>query len=114
MTLRDMVKGRDPRTRPLRNVELYAANMISPAEGKRLLAQQKLDYARAKKEAEDELYEDVRAMAAGKEPPSVKRRRENGRAAAAAASQLGQQALGFPPLDGGKGSAGDGPAPKKC
>lgn len=114
MTLRDMVKGRDPRTRPLSNVELYAANLISPAEGKRLLAQQKLDWARAKRKAERELYEDVAAMAAGEEPPSVRRRRENGRAAAEAAGQLGQQALGFPPLDGGKRDAGDGPAPKKC
>ena len=106
ITLAETLRGYDPKAgRPVPVVRIYAANIISPREAELRLKRQKLEFVRSRKAAMDELRRDLERIAAGDEPswacangvpPSV--------------SQLGQQAMGFPPMGAGKHAAAGGPA----
>lgn len=110
ITLAEMLKGFDPAGgRPLDMTRIYMANVISRGEGARLAKKQKLDEYRARKRAKEDLRMDIAAIARNEEP---RRRYANG--VPTAAGRLGQQAMGFPPLDGGDAACGEGPAAKNA
>ena len=106
MTLLEVLRGCDPKGgRPVDMTTIYTANLISAEEGRRLLKKQKLDEYRARKRAKDDLRRDIERIAAGEEPSW---RSANG--VPADASQLGQQAIGFPPMGTVKRAGAGGPA----
>ena len=108
ITPREMLDGFDPAAgRPLDVTRIYMANVISADEGARLAKKQKLDEYRARKRAREDLRMDIDAIARGEEPSW-----RYAKGVPTAAGQLGQQAMGFPPLDGGNGAGGGVPRAK--
>lgn len=108
ITLMEMLDGFDPAGgRPLDVTRIYMANLISADEGVRLAKKQKLDAYRARKRAEEDMRMDIAAIA-GDEKPSWR----YAKGVPTEAEQLGQQALGFPPLEGGNGAGREVPGAK--
>lgn len=108
ITLKEMLAGFDPAAgRPLDVTRIYMANVISADEGARLAKKQKLDEYRARKRAKEDLRMDFAAIARGEEPSW-----RYAKGVPTAAGQLGQQAMGFPPLDGGNEAGGEAPRAK--
>ena len=104
ITLREMLDGFDPAAgRPLDVTRIYMA--ISADEGARLAKKQKLDEYRARKRAREDLRMDIAAIARGEKPSW-----RYAKSVPTPAGQLGQQAMGFPPLEGGNGAGGGVPA----
>ena len=108
ITLREMLEGFDPAGgRPLDVTRIYMANVIGADEGARIAKRQKLEEYRARKRAKEDLRMDIAAIARGEEPSW-----RYANAVPTPAPQLGQQALGFPPLEGGNGADGEAPGAK--
>lgn len=110
ITLMEMLKDEkaDPAAgRPLDITRIYMANVMSSREAVLLAKKQKLAETRARRKQKADLYEDIAELARGKEP-----RQRYAKGVPTAAGQLGQQAMGFPPLDGGNGAGGGVPAAK--
>lgn len=108
ITLAEMLKGFDPAGgHPLDVTRIYMANVISADEGTRLAKKQKLDEYRARKRAKEDLRMDIAAIARGEKPSW-----RYAKSVPTPAGQLGQQAMGFPPLEGGNGDGGGVPAAK--
>lgn len=108
ITLKEMLEGFDPAAgRPLDMTRIYMANVISADEGARLAKKQKLDEYRARKRAREDLRMDIARIARGEEPSW-----RYAKGVPTAAGQLGQQAMGFPPLDSGNGAGGGAPRAK--
>ena len=105
ITLMEMLRDEkvDPAAgRPLDMTRIYMANVMSSREAVLLAKEQKLAEARARRKQKADLYEDIADLARGKEP-----RQRYAKGVPTAAGQLGQQAMGFPPLDGGDGAGGE-------
>lgn len=108
ITLAEMLKGFDPAGgHPLDVTRIYMANVISADEGVRLAKKQKLDEYRARKRAKEDLRMDIAAIARGEKPSW-----RYAKSVPTPAGQLGQQAMGFPPLGSGNGADGGAPAAK--
>ncbi len=108
ITLREMLEGFDPAAgRPLDMARIYMANVISADEGARLAKKQKLDEYRARRRAKEDLRMDIAAIARGEEPSW-----RYAKGVPTAAGQLGQQAMGFPPLGSENGAGGEAPGAK--
>ena len=108
ITLREMLDGFDPAAgRPLDVTRIYMANVISADEGARLAKKQKLDEYRARRRAKEDLRMDIAAIARGEEPSW-----RYAKSVPTPAGQLGQQAMGFPPLGSGNGAGGEAPGAK--
>ena len=104
ITLMEMLRNEkaDPaHGRPLDITRIYMANVMSSREAVLLAKKQKLAAARA------DLYEDIAKLARGKEPSW-----RYAKGVPTAAGQLGQQAMGFPPLEGGNDAVGEAPGAK--
>lgn len=101
--------------RPLDLTRIYMANVMSSGDAARLTKEQELHDTEAREAQRADLYERVAAIAGGKKPEGEEpegeepkgedpeRRCVNG--VPTGATELGQQALGFPPLDGTGGTA---------
>lgn len=110
ITLMEMLKDAkiDPAAgRPLDITRIYMANVMSSGEAVLLAKKQKLAEARARRKQKADLYEDIAELARGKEP-----RQRYAKGVPTAAGQLGQQAMGFPPLEGGDDAGGGAPRAK--
>lgn len=108
ITLKEMLEGFDPAAgRPLDMTRIYMANVISADEGVRLAKKQKLDEYRARKRAREDLRMDIARIARGEEPSW-----RYAKGVPTDAGRLGQQAMGFPPLEGGNGAGGGAPRAK--
>lgn len=108
ITLKEMLAGFDPSGgRPLDVTRIYMANLISAEEGARLAKKQKLDEYRAKKRSKEDLRTDIARIARGEKPSW-----RYAKGVPTAAGQLGQQAMGFPPLEGGNDAVGEAPGAK--
>ncbi len=108
ITLREMLDGFDPAGgRPPDVTRIYMANLISADEGARLAKKQKLDEYRARKRSKEDLRMDIAAIARGEEPSW-----RYAKGVPTAAGQLGQQAMGFPPLESGNDAVGEAPGAK--
>lgn len=110
ITLMEMLRNEkaDPsHGRPLSLTKVYMANVMSRREAVLLAKKQKLDAAIARRQREKDLYKEIAKLAKG-EDPSWK----YAKGVPTAAGQLGQQAMGFPPLDGGNGAGGEAPGAK--
>ena len=83
------------------------ANVMSSREAVLLAKKQKLAAARASRKQKADLYEDIAELARGKEPSW-----RYAKSVPTAAGQLGQQAIGFPPLGSGNGADGEAPGAK--
>lgn len=93
--------------RPLDITRIYMANVMSSGEAVLLAKKQKLAEARARRKQKADLYEDIAELARGKEP-----RQRYAKGVPTAAGQLGQQAMGFPPLGSGNDAGGEAPRAK--
>ena len=96
--------------RPLDLTRIYMANVMSRGDADRLTKEQELHDTEAREAQRADLYERVAAIAGGKKPDGEEPEGEDperGRAKSepTGAKELGQQALGFPPLDGTGGTA---------
>lgn len=96
--------------RPLDLTRIYMANVMSHGDADRLTKEQELHDTEAREAQRADLYERVAAIAGGKKPDGEEPEGEDperGRAKSepTGAKELGQQALGFPPLDGTGGTA---------
>lgn len=110
ITLMEMLKDEkvDPAAgRPLDITRIYMANVMSSGEAVLLAKKQKLDEYRARKRAKEDLRMDIAAIARGEEPSW-----RYAKGVPTAAGQLGQQAMGFPPLEGGNDAVGEAPGAK--
>lgn len=110
ITLMEMLKDEkiDPAAgRPLDITRIYMANVMSSGEAVLLAKKQKLDEYRARKRAKEDLRMDIAAIARGEKPSW-----RYAKSVPTAAGQLGQQAMGFPPLGSGNGAGGEAPAAK--
>lgn len=110
ITLMEMLKDEkvDPAAgRPLDITRIYAANVMSSGEAVLLAKKQKLAEARARRKQKAGLYEDIAAIARGEKPSW-----RYAKSVPTPAGQLGQQAMGFPPLGSGNGADGEAPAAK--
>lgn len=110
ITLMEMLKDEkvDPAAgRPLDITRIYMANVMSIGEAVLLAKKQKLAEARARRKQKADLYEDIADLARGKEPSW-----RYAKGVPTAAGQLGQQALGFPPLDSGNDAGVEAPGAK--
>lgn len=110
ITLMEMLKDAkiDPAAgRPLDITRIYMANVMSSGEAVLLAKKQKLAEARARRKQKADLYEDIAQLARGKEP-----RQRYAKGVPTAAGQLGQQAMGFPPLGSGNDAGGEAPRAK--
>ena len=110
ITLMEMLKDKkvDPAAgRPLDITRIYMANVMSSREAVLLAKKQKLAAARASRKQKADLYEDIAELARGKEPSW-----RYAKGVPTAAGQLGQQTMGFPPLDSGNGTDGEAPGAK--
>lgn len=113
ITLWEMIKNEeaDPaHGRPLDLTRIYMANVMSHGDADRLTKEQELHDTEAREAQRADLYERVAAIAGGKKPDGEEPEGEDperGRAKSepTGAKELGQQALGFPPLDGTGGTA---------
>lgn len=110
ITLMEMLRNEkaDPaHGRPLDITRIYMANVMSSREAVLLVKKQKLDEYRARKRAKEDLRMDIAAIARGEEPSW-----RYAKGVPTAAGQLGQQAMGFPPLGSGNGVGGEVPGAK--
>ena len=110
ITLMEMLRNEkaDPaHGRPLDLTRIYMANVMSSREAVLLAKKQKLDEYRARKRAKEDLRMDIAAIARGEKPSW-----RYAKSVPTAAGQLGQQAMGFPPLEGGNGAGGEAPGAK--
>lgn len=110
ITLMEMLRNEkaDPaHGRPLDITRIYMANVMSSREAVLLAKKQKLAAARASRKQKADLYEDIAELARGEEPSW-----RYAKGVPTAAGQLGQQAMGFPPLEGGNDAVGEAPGAK--
>ena len=110
ITLMEMLRNEkaDPaHGRPLSLTKVYMTNVMSRREAVLLAKIQKRDAAIARRQREKDLYEEIAKLAKGEDPKDG-----CAKGVPTAAGQLGQQALGFPPLEGGNGAGGEAPGAK--
>lgn len=123
ITLMEMLRNEkaDPaHGRPLSLTKVYMANVMARREAVLLAKIQKRDAAIARKQREKEMYEEIAKLAKGEDPKGGdgedpkggKPNRGCAKGVPKAAGQLGQQALGFPPLDSGNGAGVEAPGAK--
>lgn len=113
ITLMEMLKNEkaDPaHGRPLSLTQVYMTNVMARKEAKLLALKQKQGAAIARRQREKDLYEEIAMLAKGEDPKGEKPKgaepeRGCAKSAPTGARELGQQALGFPPLDGTGGTA---------
>lgn len=113
ITLLEMLRNEkaDPAGgRPLDLTRIYMANVMSHGDADRLTKEQELHDTEAREAQRADLYERVAAIAGGKkpdgeEPEGEDPERRRAKSEPTGAKELGQQALGFPPLDGTGGTA---------
>lgn len=91
--------------RPLDLTRIYMANVMSHGDADRLTKEQELHDTEAREAQRADLYERVAAIAGGKKPEGEEQERRRAKSEPTGAKELGQQALGFPPLDGTGGTA---------
>lgn len=120
ITLMEMLRNEkaDPsHGRPLSLTKVYMTNVMSRREAVLLAKIQKRDAAIARRQREKDLYEEIAKLAKGEDPKGEdpkggKPKRGCANGVPTAAGQLGQQALGFPPLDSGNDAGGEAPGAK--
>lgn len=123
ITLMEMLRNEkaDPsHGRPLSLTKVYMANVMSRREAVLLAKIQKRDAAIARRQREKDLYEEIAKLAKGEDPKGGNGEEPKGgrpnrgcaKGVPTAAGQLGQQALGFPPLDSGNGAGVEAPGAK--
>lgn len=115
ITLMEMLRDKkvDPAAgRPLSLTKVYMANVMARREAVLLAKIQKRDAAIARRQREKDLYEEIAKLAKGEEPKGEEQSRRYAKGVPTAAGQLGQQAIGFPPLEGGNGDGGGVPEAK--
>lgn len=113
ITLWEMLRNKeaDPAAgRPLDLTRIYMANVMSHGEAALLTKRQELHDREAREAQRADLYKKVAAIAGGEEPKGDEPRGEEPepgyvKSEPTGAKELGQQALGFPPLDGTGGTA---------
>lgn len=108
ITLLEMLRNEkaDPAGgRPLDLTRIYMANVMSHGEAAVLNKRQELHDREAREAQRADLYGRVAAIADGKKPEEEEPERKCAKSVTAGAAALGQQALGFPPLDGNGGTA---------
>lgn len=86
--------------RPLDLTRIYMANVMSHGDADRLTKEQELHDTEAREAQRADLYERVAAIAGGKKPEGEDPEHRRAKSEPTGAKELGQQALGFPPLDG--------------
>ena len=91
--------------RPLDLTRIYMANVMSHGEAAVLNKRQELHDREAREAQRADLYGRVAAIAGGKKPEGEDPERRRAKSEPTGAKELGQQALGFPPLDGTGGTA---------
>lgn len=91
--------------RPLDLTRIYMANVMSHGEAAVLNKRQELHDREAREAQRADLYGRVAAIAGGKKPEGEEPERRRAKSEPTGAKELGQQALGFPPLDGAGGTA---------
>lgn len=96
--------------RPLDLTRIYMANVMSHGEAAVLNKRQELHDREAREAQRADLYKKVGAIAGGEEPKGDEPKGEEPepgyvKSEPTGAKELGQQALGFPPLDGTGGTA---------
>ena len=115
ITLMEMLRNEkaDPsHGRPLSLTKVYMTNVMSRREAVLLAKIQKRDAAIARKQREKEMYEEIAKLAKGADPNGEDPNSGCAKGVPTAAGQLGQQALGFPPLDSGTDAVGEAPGAK--
>lgn len=123
ITLMEMLRNEkaDPsHGRPLSLTKVYMTNVMSRREAVLLAKIQKRDAAIARRQREKDLYEEIAKLAKGEDPKDGngedpkdgKPNRGCAKGVPTTAGQLGQQALGFPPLDSGNDAGGEAPGAK--
>lgn len=115
ITLMEMLRNEkaDPsHGRPLSLTKVYMTNVMSRREAVLLAKIQKRDAAIARRQREKDLYEEIAKLANDEDPKDGKPNRGCAKGVPTAAGQLGQQALGFPPLDSGTDAGGEAPGAK--
>lgn len=95
---------------PLDLTRIYMANVMSHGEAAVLSKKQELHDREAREAQRADLYGRVAAIAGGKKPEGEEPEGEDperrcAKSVPAGAAELGQRALGFPPLDGSGGTA---------
>lgn len=108
ITLLEMLRNEkaDPAGgRPLDLTRIYMANVMSHGEAAVLNKRQELHDREAREAQRADLYERVAAIAGGKKPEGEEPEGRRAKSEPTGAKELGQQALGFPPLDGTGGTA---------
>lgn len=118
ITLMEMLKKEkaDPaHGRPLSLTQVYMTNVMARKEAKLLALKQKQGAAIARRQRKKDLYEEIAKLAKGEDPKGEKPEGEDperrcAKSVPAGAAELGQQALGFPPLDGTGGTADEAEA----
>lgn len=108
ITLWEMLKNEkaDPaHGRPLDLTRIYMANVMSHGDADRLTKEQELHDTEAREAQRVDLYERVAAIAGGKKSEGEDPERRRAKSEPTGAKELGQQALGLPPLDGTGGTA---------
>lgn len=113
ITLWEMLRNKeaDPAAgRPLDLTRIYMANVMSHGEAALLTKRQELHDREAREAQRADLYKKVAAIAGGEEPKGDEPRGDElepgyVKSEPTGAKELGQQALGFPPLDGTGGTA---------
>ena len=113
ITLWEMLRNEkaDPAAgRPLDLTRIYMANVMSHGEAALLTKRQELHDREAREAQRADLYKKVAAIAGGEEPKGDEPKGEEPepgyvKSEPTGAKELGQQALGFPPLDGTGGTA---------
>lgn len=120
ITLMEMLRNEkaDPsHGRPLSLTKVYMTNVMSRREAVLLAKIQKRDAAIARRQREKDLYEEIAKLAKGEDPKGEdpkdgKPNRGCAKGVPTAAGQLGQQAIGFPPLESGNDAVGEAPGAK--
>ncbi len=108
ITLLEMLRNEkaDPAGgRPLDLTRIYMANVMSRGDADRLTKEQELHDTEAREAQRADLYERVAAIVGGKKPEDEEPEHRRAKSGPTGAKELGQQALGFPPLDGTGGTA---------
>lgn len=108
ITLWEMLRNKeaDPAAgRPLDLTRIYMANVMSHGEAALLTKRQELHDREAREAQRADLYKKVAAIAGGEEPKGDEPEPRYVKSEPTGAKELGQQALGFPPLDGTGGTA---------
>lgn len=118
ITLMEMLRNKeaDPAAgRPLDLTRIYMANVMSHGEAALLTKRQELHDREAREAQRADLYKKVAAIAGGEEPKDDEQKDDEPKGGEpepryvksepTGAKELGQRALGFPPLDGTGGTA---------